>query len=58
MSVDLGIALFKSDELLETPSGQSAAKSWIHPGKVQRLPEEYSFLNNRFKRPTPEMVMI
>jgi len=27
MSVDLGIALFKSDELLETPSGQSAAKS-------------------------------
>jgi hypothetical protein len=52
------MALVKSDELLETPSGQSAAKSQIHLRKVQRLPEGYSSLNNRNKRPTPEMVMI
>ena len=58
MSVKLCFALFKSDELLETPSGQSAAKSRVHSGKVQRLPEGYSSLNNRNKRPTPEMVMI
>ena len=52
MSVKLCFALFKSDELLETPSGQSAAKSQIHLRKVQRLPEGYSSLNNRNKRPT------
>ena len=40
--------------MLETlqNKGQSASKSQIHLRKVQRLPEGYSSLNNRNKRPT------
>jgi len=40
--------------MLETER-QSAAKSKVHFGKVQRLPEGFSPLNNRFKRPAPSM---
>ena len=32
---------------------QSAAKSQVNLGKVQRLPEEFSLLNNRQERPAP-----
>jgi len=49
-----------SDELLETlqNTGQSAGKPQVHLRKLQRLPEGFSPLNNRNKRPTPSMVMI
>jgi group I intron endonuclease len=35
-----------------THTRQSAAKTKVHFSKVQRLPEQYSLLNNRNKRPT------
>jgi hypothetical protein len=40
--------------MLETER-QSAAKSKVHFGKVQRLPEEFSLLNNRQELPAPSM---
>ncbi|NBP04355.1 MAG: hypothetical protein EBU90_30595 [Proteobacteria bacterium] len=46
--------LTKLGEMLETER-QSAAKSRVHSGKVQRLPEGFSPLNNRFKCPAPSM---
>jgi len=46
--------LTKLGELLETER-QSASKPQVHLRKVQRLPERFSPLNNRFKCPAPSM---